>query len=43
MFGEEMHSNTEVMGKYAPDLMQDRFYRVLNSWHWMPLVVLGLV
>jgi stearoyl-CoA desaturase (delta-9 desaturase) len=43
IFGEEMHSNTEVMGKYAPDLMKDRFYRVLNSWHWVPLVVLGLV
>ena len=43
IFGEEMHSNTEVMGKYAPDLMKDRFYRVLNSWHWVPLVVLGLI
>jgi stearoyl-CoA desaturase (delta-9 desaturase) len=42
MFGEEMHSNTEVMGKYAPDLMKDRFYRVLTRWHWVPLVVLGL-
>ena len=42
IFGEEMNANTEVMGKYAPDLMKDRFYRVLNSWHWVPLVVLGL-
>ncbi len=42
IFGEEMHSNTEVTGKYAPDLMKDPFYRVLNSWHWVPLVVLGL-
>ncbi|MDA1094094.1 MAG: fatty acid desaturase [Acidobacteria bacterium] len=43
IFGEERHSNTEVMGRYAPDLMKDRFYRVLNRWHWVPLVVLGLV
>ncbi len=42
IFGEELHSNTEVTGKYAPDLMQERFYRILNSWHWVPLVVLGL-
>ncbi len=42
IFGEEMHSNTEVTGKYAPDLMKDPFYRLLNSWHWVPLVVLGL-
>ncbi len=42
IFGEEMHSNTEVMGKYAPDLMKDRYYRVLTRWHWVPMVVLGL-
>ena len=42
IFGEELHSNTAVTGKYAPDLMQDRFYRVLNTWHWVPLVLLGV-
>ena len=43
LFGEPLHANTEVMGKYAPDLMKERFYRVLNTWHWVPLVVLGLI
>ena len=42
IFGEALHSNTAVTGKYAPDLMQDRFYRALNTWHWVPLVVLGV-
>ena len=42
IFGEALHSNTAVVGKYAPDLMEHRFYRVLNSWHWVPLVVLGI-
>ena len=42
IFGEELNANTEVMGKYAPDLMKDRFYRVLTRWHWVPLVLLGL-
>ena len=42
IFGEALHSNTTVTGKYAPDLMQDRFYRVLNTWHWVPLVLLGV-
>ena len=42
IFGEEMHSNTEVTGRYAPDLMKDPFYRALNSYHWVPLVILGL-
>ena len=42
IFGEELHADTEIMGKYAPDLMKDRFYQVLTRWHWVPLVVLGL-
>ena len=42
IFGEALHSNTAVTGKYAPDLAQDRFYRVLNTWHWVPLVLLGV-
>ena len=42
IFGEELHRDTEIMGKYAPDLMKDRFYQVLTRWHWVPLVVLGL-
>ena len=42
LFGDAMNANTAVMGKYAPDLMADPFYRVLSKWHWVPLVVLGL-
>ena len=42
LFGDPMNADTAVMGKYAPDLMNDRFYRVLSKWHWVPLVVLGL-
>ena len=42
IFGEGLHNNTEIMGKYAPDLMQDRFYQVLSKYHWVPLVALGL-
>ncbi|HJO37550.1 MAG: fatty acid desaturase [Vicinamibacterales bacterium] len=43
MFGDALHGNTKVMGKYAPDLMQDKFYRVLTNYHWVPLTVLGLI
>ena len=42
IFGEALHGDTEVLGKYSPDLMKDPFYRVLTRWHWVPLVVLGL-
>jgi len=43
LFGEMHHNNTEVMAKYAPDLAAERFYRLLNTYHWVPLTVTGLV
>src|ERR1035438_10500898 len=43
IFGEGNHNNTKLMSKYAPDLAQHRFYVELNNWHWVPMVVLGLV
>lgn len=40
--GEGNHNNTALMAKYAPDLAKHKFYTVLNSWHWVPTVILGL-
>ncbi len=42
LFGESLHSNTNKVEKYAPDLAKDPFYRWLNKWHWVPVTVLGL-
>jgi len=43
LFGEAKHNNTRLMSKYAPDLAEHRFYVWLNNYHWLPMVVLGLV
>jgi fatty-acid desaturase len=43
LFGEGHHNDTKVMSKYAPDLAADPFYRWLNTYHWVPLTVFGLV
>jgi stearoyl-CoA desaturase (delta-9 desaturase) len=43
VFGETKHNATEMMGKYAPDLGRDPFYRWLNTYHYVPLVIMGLV
>ncbi len=43
LFGESKHNATEVMAKYAPDLGRDPFYRWLNTYHYVPMVVLGLI
>jgi stearoyl-CoA desaturase (delta-9 desaturase) len=43
IFGEGNHNDTKLMSRYAPDLAKDRFYQWLNTYHWVPLTVLGLV
>ena len=43
LFGEANHNNTKMMAKYAPDLARHKFYLWLNTWHWTPLVALGLL
>jgi fatty-acid desaturase len=40
LYGAGNHNNTALMSKYAPDLAKHRFYRVLNTWHWVPMVLL---
>jgi stearoyl-CoA desaturase (delta-9 desaturase) len=41
--GEANHNKTALMSHYAPDLGKDPFYVWLNTYHYVPLIVLGLV
>src|ERR1700691_2577184 len=41
--GATNHNNTKAMAKYAPDLAKDRFYVVLNNYHWAPTLGLALL
>jgi stearoyl-CoA desaturase (Delta-9 desaturase) len=43
LVGESKHNNTPLMSKYAPDLAKHPFYVWLNNWHWVPLVLLGVL
>ena len=43
LFGDTHHNNTALMGKYAPDLGRDPFYRWLNTYHYIPLTAVGLI
>jgi len=43
VFGERKHNDTKLMSRYAPDLAADPFYMWLNSYHYLPLIVLGLI
>jgi stearoyl-CoA desaturase (Delta-9 desaturase) len=41
LVGDSKHSDTALMAKYAPDLARDPFYARLNSYHWVPIVVVS--
>lgn len=41
--GEANHNKTTRMSRYAPDLAKDPFYVWLNTYHYVPLIALGLV
>jgi len=39
--GESKHNDTKLMAKYAPDLAKDPFYAYLNTYHWIPIIVVS--
>jgi stearoyl-CoA desaturase (Delta-9 desaturase) len=41
LFGETKHNNTRLLAKYAPDVAKHPFYVWLNSYHWLPILVLA--
>ena len=41
LVGESKHNNSKLMAKYAPDLAKDRFYVLLNDYHWVPLLLVS--
>lgn len=43
VLGESRHNDTKMMSRYAPDLAKDRFYVWLNTYHYVPLVIMGLI
>jgi fatty-acid desaturase len=43
MAGESLHAQTAPLARYVPDLTRDRFYVWLSKYHWIPIVVTGLI
>ena len=43
LVGESKHGDSPLMSKYAPDLTKDRFYVWLDRYHWVPMIVLGIL
>jgi len=40
--GQSNHNDTKGMAKLAPDLSKSAFYRWLNTYHYVPQVILGV-
>ncbi len=40
--GRALHSETALLGRYAPDLVRDRVHVWLSKYHYLPLVATGL-
>ena len=41
--GRALHSETALLGRYAPDLTKDRVHVWLSKYHWIPLVATALI
>jgi stearoyl-CoA desaturase (delta-9 desaturase) len=41
--GRALHSETALLGRYAPDLTRDRVQVWLSKYHWLPLTIAGIL
>jgi fatty-acid desaturase len=41
--GRALHSETALLGRYAPDLTRDRAHVWLSKYHWLPLTIAGFL
>src|SRR5581483_11185916 len=41
--GKSMHHDTTTLAKYVPDLAKDKFHVWITKYHYVPMVVLGLL
>jgi fatty-acid desaturase len=41
--GRALHSETALLGRYAPDLTRDKGHVWLSKYHWVPLTTTGIL
>jgi sn-1 stearoyl-lipid 9-desaturase len=41
--GKSMHHDTQTLARYVPDLAKDKFHVWITKYHYVPMIVLGLV
>ena len=43
LFGQALAAQTSTLARYSPDLAKDRFHVWISKYHWLPLVVCGVL
>jgi stearoyl-CoA desaturase (delta-9 desaturase) len=41
--GRTLHNNSSALLPYVPDLRKDKFHTWISKYHWLPMIVLGVV
>lgn len=41
--GRTMQANSAELLPYVPELRKDRFHRLINRWHWVPITTLAFL
>jgi len=43
LVGKSMHHDTKTLSRYVPDLAKDKFHVWITKYHYVPMVVVGLI
>jgi fatty-acid desaturase len=43
IYGKGLSAQPELLRKYAPDILADRYLMLLSEYHWVPLTVLAVI
>jgi len=43
LMGKAMHHDTTELARYVPDLAKEKFYVWITKYHYVPLIVLGVI
>jgi sn-1 stearoyl-lipid 9-desaturase len=43
LVGKSMHHDTTTLAHYVPDLAKDKFYVWITKYHYVPIIVLGVI
>lgn len=43
LMGKSMHHDTQTLSRYVPDLAKDKFHVWITKYHYVPMIVSGLI